>query len=124
METTKEKLILVIEDDADIRELFKSALLLEGYRVETLSNGKDAWHLLNTMEQPPSALVLDLMMPVMNGWQFLELKFQSEKLKSIPTLILSATSEKNFPPAQPNHLTMKKPFDLNHFLDTVKRLTS
>jgi len=115
--------ILVVEDDSDIRGLLKTALSLEGYEVETAVNGQDAWEVLHRSEVKPSAIVLDLMMPIMDGWRFLELQSQSEELKDIPTVIVSATSEKKIPDPKQNQVVLRKPIDLTEFLDCIDRLS-
>jgi len=123
MRSEKSKKLLVIEDDTDIRELLKVALSLEGYDVDTACNGKEAWELLVHMKSRPSVLVLDLMMPIMDGWQFLDKKNNSGQFKDLPTLIISATSEKRMPIAQGNTVILKKPIDLDEFLQKVQELS-
>ena len=62
--------IMVIEDDADLRDTLKDLLEMEGFRVVTASNGQEG---LRQIEQngQPCLILLDLMMPVMNGWEWL-----------------------------------------------------
>ncbi|MFM8270382.1 MAG: response regulator, partial [Pseudomonadota bacterium] len=115
------KSILVIEDDSDIRELLKIALEMEGHKVETAQNGKEAWDFLQNPERKPALMVIDLMMPVMDGWEFLKLKAQSSDLREVPALIVSATSEKEFPDFEKNQIILRKPVDLQHFLNQVAR---
>jgi len=62
---------LVIEDDEAIRETLHEALAMEGYDVLVAANGKEALDIIHSGERPGLAL-LDLMMPVMDGWRFLE----------------------------------------------------
>src|SRR5260370_27778260 len=62
------RLVLVVDDDPDILQTLALCLSTEGYRVLTASNGQEALELLK--ENKPHALLLDLMMPVMDGWQF------------------------------------------------------
>lgn len=116
-----QKPILVVEDDPDIRTLFRMALEMEGHLVETAQNGQEAWDYLQNGHQKPSLMVIDLMMPVMDGWELLELKAQSLELKEIPALIVSATSEKKFPVPEKNQVILKKPIDLQSFLNHVSR---
>lgn len=115
--------ILVVEDDSDIRSLLEAALSLEGYEVETAVNGQEAWEVLHRTQRRPSAIVLDLMMPVMDGWRFLELQAQSDELKDIPTVIVSATSEQKIPNPKQNQVVLRKPIDLTQFLDCIDRLS-
>lgn len=81
--------ILLVDDDAGIREAFKDALDDEGFLVATAVDGSDALHYLQTMP-PPRLIILDLMMPVMDGWDFLCLQRGDSTLKSIPVVVLSA----------------------------------
>jgi CheY-like chemotaxis protein len=81
--------ILVVDDDPDIREAISSALSDEGYQVTGASNGREALAHLRGQTRP-SLILLDMMMPEMDGWRFrLELKKLPE-LASIPVVILSA----------------------------------
>ena len=63
--------ILVIEDDDAIRETLQEALAMEGYEVLAAANGREALDIIHSGAKPGLAL-LDLMMPVMDGWRFLE----------------------------------------------------
>jgi CheY-like chemotaxis protein len=81
--------ILVVDDDPDIREAISNALSDEGYQVTGASNGREALAQLRGQTRP-SLILLDMMMPEMDGWRFrLELKKLPE-LASIPVVILSA----------------------------------
>ena len=85
-----EPLILIAEDDADIRALLKLYLEGEGFRVAEADNGADALTLAR--EQTPDMAILDIMMPRMNGF---ELTRALRKYSDIPILILSAKSQDN-----------------------------
>lgn len=85
--------ILVVEDDEDIREAFKEALELEGYPVRTVSNGMEALELIRS-GGAPDLIFLDMMMPVMTGWQFLELRSSDPVLAPIPIVVVSAAGER------------------------------
>ncbi len=83
--------ILVVEDDVDIRECYQSLLERAGYRVTTAKNGQEA---LDELErQRPALILLDLMMPVMSGPEFLEVMRSDSKSDDIPVLIVSAYGE-------------------------------
>jgi len=84
--------ILLIEDEVDIRTILKDALEWEGYCVYTASNGKEGIDLL-TKIPPPSLILLDLMMPVMNGWEFADALEVDRACRDIPIVILSAFSD-------------------------------
>ena len=86
------KTILVIEDSADIRENAAEILELEGYNVITAQNGKEEVELAKT--ELPSAILCDIMMPEMNGYEVLVLLKGCPETESIPFLYLSASAEK------------------------------
>lgn len=81
--------ILLVDDDPAIRAAFTDLLEEEGFSVLTAAHGADALCLLRRMP-PPRLIVLDLMMPVLDGWGFLEAQRQDLVLSSIPVVILSA----------------------------------
>ena len=84
--------ILLIEDDVDIRAILKDALEWEGYRVYAVSNGREGLEILETTPAP-CLILLDLMMPVMNGWEFAEALETDEAYAGIPIVTLSAFSD-------------------------------
>jgi two-component system, chemotaxis family, chemotaxis protein CheY len=110
-------LVLVVDDDYDIRELIAEALVLDGYRVRTARNGKVA--LEQAWVDPPDLIVLDLMMPVMNGWQFLEALRGVPRLATIPVIVVSASIVSQVEGAA---LLLQKPFDLDTLLMAAARL--
>jgi CheY-like chemotaxis protein len=108
--------ILIVEDDEEIREALKTLLELEGYTVVGVSNGREGLDLLPTMERP-CLILLDLMMPVMNGWDFLNTKEKDVKLASIPVLIVTAIDDSAKAPAAQR--LIKKPIDFSLLLKIV-----
>jgi CheY-like chemotaxis protein len=82
--------ILVVEDDDDIRESVCEILEAEGYRTLQASNGLDALNVLRQEQTPPCLILLDLMMPVMDGWQFCECLTRDRTLPPIPLLVMTA----------------------------------
>lgn len=117
------KKILVVEDDGDIRSLLETALTMEGYQVETAINGQVALDYLNSQRTMPDTIVLDLMMPVMDGWRFLEIQKEQENLRNIPTIVVSATSQQKMPQITAKQVVLKKPIDLFEFLNQVEVFT-
>lgn len=81
--------ILLVDDDAGIRDAFRDVLDDEGFQVATAVDGSDALRYLQSMP-PPRLIILDLMMPGMDGWHFLRLQREDPALKSIPVVVLSA----------------------------------
>jgi CheY-like chemotaxis protein len=86
----RDRCVLVVEDDDDIRESIVDVLEAEGYAVEHAAHGADALELLRRHgAQLPCVILLDLMMPVMNGWEFRALQREDDRLASIPVVVLS-----------------------------------
>lgn len=113
--------VLVVDDDETIRTTVAEALELEGYAVASAANGAEALDLVR--QQRPRAIVLDLMMPVMDGWQFLEHCRADARCAGTPVLVTSAY--RNLPEAAARlGVTgcITKPFDLEVLLGAVERL--
>src|SRR5665648_169588 len=87
------KSILVVEDDDDIRNAIVDLLESEGYATEFAINGKDALDRLHEMSKP-CLVLLDMMMPIMNGREFLDIVMKDNRLAPIPVLIVSAIADK------------------------------
>lgn len=81
--------ILVVDDDDDVREIFALTLEDEGFRVTRAENGKAA--LAHIERERPALVLLDLMMPVMNGWALWDLMQCSHALRTLPVVILTAS---------------------------------
>jgi len=81
--------VLVVDDDEEMRASLSEFLESEGFSVRTAQHGLEALSLLRTIE-PPGLILLDFMMPVMNGTQFLVEQKSDPRLRGIPVVILSA----------------------------------
>jgi len=88
--TKQPKQVLIVEDDAALSDAFTIVLTKEGYDVVAAYNGKEALEKVKSMK--PALILLDLLMPVMGGKEFLE-KFQNEH--DIPVIVLSNLDTKN-----------------------------
>jgi CheY-like chemotaxis protein len=87
-----EKSVLLVEDDVLLRDIFKVFLEADGYQVDTAADGREALeHLRHSA--PPSLVVLDLMMPGMDGWRFRAEQRKDPALASIPVLVCSAAQD-------------------------------
>jgi CheY-like chemotaxis protein len=115
-ETSKN--ILLIEDEVDIRNILKDMLEWEGYCVYTASNGKEGMEILPEIPAP-CLILLDLMMPVMNGWEFADALETDRAYADIPIVTLSAFSdpEKRIRAAG----SIKKPVDLDALFILVRK---
>jgi CheY-like chemotaxis protein len=107
--------VLVVDDDEAIRDVVAEVLREEGYDVACAQNGAQALRELERDHQPDLVL-LDLMMPVMSGWEVLEEMQANERLSRIPVVVVSAMCA----PGAREHLA--KPIDLDRLLETVGRL--
>jgi CheY-like chemotaxis protein len=113
------KHILIIDDDSDIREAFSQILEFEGYVVATAANGREALERLKQFK--PSLILLDLMMPVMNGKQFREKQKNDQEISQIPVVVLTADNQ-----SQDRQTIvdvngyLRKPVRLDTLLDTVR----
>jgi CheY-like chemotaxis protein len=81
---------MVVDDDYEVREMLSMSLRDEGYVVTTAENGERALHWLRQTHALPRVILLDLMMPVMTGWEFRVEQQSDPRLASIPVVMLSA----------------------------------
>jgi CheY-like chemotaxis protein len=113
----EQKTVLVVDDEADIRESLRDALSDEGYAVVVASNGKEALNLLPDLPRP-CAVIIDIIMPVMSGTELYETMSASPALANIPVLI--STSD---PSRAPRRLpVMRKPVNLDRLLTAIAAL--
>jgi CheY-like chemotaxis protein len=110
--------VLVVEDEPDIRDGIAEALCAEGYGVLVAADGKNALEHLRD-GAITDVIVLDMMMPVMDGWQFLAEKEADPALARIPVIVTSAAPQKL---PQGATTMMRKPFDLGRLLATIAEL--
>ena len=107
--------VLVVDDDPDIRDSLRLLLEDEGYSVRTAADGREA---VATMEvEPPCFVILDLMMPVMDGWEVAGRMHDEERLAAIPVCVVTATPE--WAPAD-STCVLKKPIDVRRLLTIVQ----
>jgi CheY-like chemotaxis protein len=109
--------ILFVDDDESIREFVSMALMDEGYEVITASHGAAALDLLR--QKKPALILLDMRMPIMDGWAFLK-AYQQTPEPHVPVIALTAS--RNAPDAKvPPEVSdfLAKPFDLNDLIDLV-----
>jgi CheY-like chemotaxis protein len=112
-----QKTVLVVDDEADIRESLRDALGDEGYQVVVASNGKEALELLPGLSRP-CAVILDIIMPVMSGTELYEAMLATPTLADIPVL-MSTSDPSRVPGRVP---VMKKPINLDRLLTAVAGL--
>src|SRR5579872_3793802 len=112
----RDRSVLIVDDDDAIREVVAEVLRDEGYGVVCAANGAQALEVLG-VEPLPNLILLDLMMPVMSGWELLEHLQESDRMSSIPVVVVSAMAA----PGVSEHLS--KPIALDVLLETVQRWT-
>ena len=112
--------ILVVDDDAEIRRTIAEVLQDEGYRVQLAENGREALALIDR-SRPPRAILLDLMMPVMDGWGVLAALRADGGLAAIPVVIVSAVGRWTRGLAPPVIEVIEKPVTLEQLVAAVSR---
>jgi CheY-like chemotaxis protein len=110
------KVVLVVDDEVDIRQAVAEVLSDEGYRVIAAGDGREA--LDKTRQLHPNLILLDLMMPRMNGWEFREAQKHDPDVSGIPVIVLSALGRDSRVDAE---AFLQKPFDLDDLLTKVDR---
>lgn len=114
--------MLIVDDDADIRETISLALEDEGYDVVSAVNGADALRHLRESKQAPHLILLDLMMPVMDGVEFRTKQREDTHLSGIPVIVITASGNaKEKTQALEVQEIIKKPIALHTLLETVRR---
>ena len=106
--------VLLVDDDPDILESTQYLIEAEGYQVDTARNGQEALDRLQV--QRPDVILLDLMMPVMDGWQFAD-RLRKTVFANVPIVVLSATHALAERAKQiPATAYLAKPFDIDELL--------
>ena len=114
--------VLLVEDDEDIRNSIAEILADEGFQVVGAADGDDALRYLRAAAELPRLILLDLMMPVMDGWAFRTEQLADERLAKIPVVILSAATDVRRHAAQLRvNEYLVKPLDVPLLLNTIER---
>jgi CheY-like chemotaxis protein len=105
--------VLVVDDDPSIRRMIVAALKRDGYVFQEAPNGKEALDLMRS--EHPNVVLLDLMMPVLSGWDVLQARELEPDLKSIPVIIISANRAPEVATAVDKGICafLPKPFDIS-----------
>ncbi len=117
--TGDRRTVLVVDDDKDIRETIRVALELSGYTAVTAENGREALDLLATIPRP-GLILLDLMMPVMDGLEFLAAGLANHAIVGIPVIVITAYDHLAAK-ASDATAVVKKPLDLDVLMTWVER---
>ena len=122
------KRILLVDDDADLRESLAEALEEAGYTVDRAGNGQEALQQLRSHTGPdrPVAVLLDMLMPVMNGWQFCQLKRRDPAVADIPVIAMSAAVSRD--PSSPYYIEVEdflaKPVEFEVLLHKLQSMAA
>lgn len=116
--------VLVIEDSAPVRESCRTWLQMAGHQVEAACNGQEALDLLRAADRLPDVILLDLFMPVLDGFRFRALQRDDPRLAGVPVVVISGevVEEAALSRLQP-HSILRKPCGLQDMLDAVDAAT-
>ena len=112
------RIVLVVDDDQDIRDALCELLLDEGYRAVAAANGAEALTYLRSRELP-CVILLDLMMPIMDGWEFRRQQQGDPKLSGIPVVAITAAGDHRASTIAVDRI-LPKPLHLDHVLETLQ----
>ena len=117
---SSESYVLVVDDDPAIRGLVADALRDVGYSVDLAAHGREALEAMRARR--PSTVVLDLMMPIMDGFSFMEACHSEQLCDNVPIVVISAAHDalKQLQEV-PIHACIAKPFDMDELIRTISR---
>jgi CheY-like chemotaxis protein len=115
--------VLIVDDDVDIREILAETLVETGFEVTTACNGLEALAAVRRMKVRPAVILLDLMMPVMDGYGFLEQRGSDPALASIPIAIVTAGHGIDRVRLGDDVPILCKPFDVPQLLGVLHTLS-
>ena len=122
IEKSQNKCVLVVDDEPAINQLFAHLLRRNGYEVIQASNGQEALAQLSKSHRPVSLIILDVAMPVMDGFEFRAIQRETPQIAHIPVLVI--TSRQSFEKDirfMKAAAYLKKPIEADLLLDTVER---
>ena len=111
--------VLVVEDDADLREMMAQMLTLEGFEADTATDGADALTQLQGPDRYPHVILLDLMMPRMDGWAFVDRQAATPAIANIPVVVVSAAPRERLRGIRAAAV-LQKPLNFDELLSAVR----
>lgn len=115
-----DKKILIIEDEYDVASTMELALEMEGYEVRLCYNGVEALEVLAS-EALPALIISDMMMPIMDGYEFTKQLREESRYDNIPLILASAARINESKISKKAYKSfIRKPFELDDFLNTVE----
>jgi CheY-like chemotaxis protein len=124
-QVAERRAVMIVDDDDAIREALEDVLSDEGYDVVGVSDGQQALDYLLTdlnPEKRPSAILVDLWMPVMDGWKFLDALLEDPRFSRIPLVVLTAARDQRARDLRVAEV-LTKPVQLQQVLGALERLT-
>jgi CheY-like chemotaxis protein len=110
--------VLIVEDDDDLREMMAQLLSLEGFQAAAVANGQEALEYLR-QGTAPDLILLDMMMPVMDGWEFRRRQKSDPSMAEVPVIVLSALDQGRITDISAEAI-LKKPLDFDRLLQLVR----
>lgn len=118
-DAAKRCLVAIIEDDTEFRDMLRELLEEEKYRVVAVSNGAEALETLRG-ETLPNVILLDVSMPVMDGFDFLRFRNDDPQLAAVPVVLVTNAKPHERPTIGVNDV-VRKPIDIDEILFAIKR---
>jgi len=116
------KVVLVVDDDVDCRKLVAAVLEHQGYDVVPLQNGGEALEYLRHAPRHPSCILLDLVMPVVDGWMFLRERNSNPELETIPVIVLSGQPDVEEQVIAAHASYLQKPLSPEHLTEVMHQV--
>ncbi|BDG05215.1 response regulator [Anaeromyxobacter oryzae] len=110
--------VLLVDDDPEVRLVMAEALTDQGYRVREAKDGAQGLEMLTSAVPLPDAIVLDLSMPNMTGWQFRDLQRRREEIAEVPVVVVTASKPLGIDAAA----VLEKPFPLGELVRVLGRV--
>jgi len=118
-EAAKRCLVAIVEDDSEFRNMLRELLEEEQYRVIAVANGAEALETLRG-EAVPNVILLDVAMPVMDGFDFLRFRDEDPRLAAVPVVLVTNAKPHERPTIGVNDV-VRKPIDIDEILFAIKR---
>ena len=116
------KRVLIVEDAVDLRSLLCQLFESEGYTVAQAANGNEALAMLRAATELPQLILLDLMMPVMDGFEFRQAQAADPRLAGIPVIVMTADGDTRAKQVRAGAVdSLRKPVEVEQLLEVVDR---